>query len=599
MATPQIDPLVVATRWIESLSEAAAKADVTSFVDHFLPTGWMRDLLCFSWDFRSLAGHEKLAAYLSERVGDQDQTRLARAGLHNIRVQTTSTLGPPTFFPIPSNPDARGIQGTFEFSLTSPAAVGRGFLRLVPDPNGQWKAFAIFMNLEDLKGHEEPRGRPLGLYPNHATWEEVYAQKVVEVEQDPTVVIVGGGQTGLMCAARLGRLGIRALVVEKSGRVGDVWRKRYPNLTLHTSAHHCSVLYQPWPKTFPKYVPKEKVADFIEAYAIGQEVVIWTLSTVLPIPTYDAATGRWSITIDRQGEKVSLKPKHVIMATGTGKPYTPAFKDVDKFKGVLYHSDQHRGAAPYRGKRVVVVGSCNAGHDLCIDFFAKGAESVTMVQRSPTCVMAASTADRIIFDVIFNEKFAIEDADFSNHSMPHALALKLAAAGGTQRVKALDKGMLDGLAKAGFKLTWELTPGGGEVGLQGFFFERTASGTMLDQGCAQLIIDGKVKVKNGEIARFEEDGVVFNDGTKTLADVVVLGTGYLPVINNIVEIFGPSITDKIGSKIWGLDEEGELNRCFRPSGQQGLWVAMGSFQHGRFFSKHLALQILAEELQLK
>lgn len=91
--------------------------------------------------------------------------------------------------------------------------------------------------------------------------------------------------------------------------------------------------------------------------------------------------------------------------------------------------------------------------------------------------MSASTSDKIIFDVTFNEKFAVEDSDFMNHSMPHALALRLSAAGGTQRIKAFDKELLDGLANAGFKLTWELTPGGGEVGLLGFFFERTASGT--------------------------------------------------------------------------------------------------------------------------
>jgi hypothetical protein len=44
-------------------------------------------------------------------------------------------------------------------------------------------------------------------------------------------------------------------------------------------------------------------------------------------------------------------------------------------------------------------------------------------------------------------------------------------------VKMLDKELHDGLRKVGFNLTWELSPGSGEVGLAGFLFSRLASGT--------------------------------------------------------------------------------------------------------------------------
>lgn len=52
-------------------------------------------------------------------------------------------------------------------------------------------------------------------------------------------------------------------------------------------------------------------------------------------------------------------------------------------------------------------------------------------------------------------------------------------------------------------------------------------------------------------------------------------------------MFGPEITDKIGTRIWGLDEEGELYNCYRPTGQKGLWFAQGGFSHVRFFTKHI------------
>ena len=100
-----------------------------------------------------------------------------------------------------------------------------------------------------------------------------------------------------------------------------------------------------------------------------------------------------------------------------------------------------------------------------------------MVQRSPTCVISANTCDKVIFETTFNEKYAIDDADFLSNSMPPGLSLKMAAAGGAARLKAMDKELFDGLTKAGYKLTWQLTPGGEEVGFPGYSIVRTTAGT--------------------------------------------------------------------------------------------------------------------------
>jgi hypothetical protein len=94
-----------------------------------------------------------------------------------------------------------------------------------------------------------------------------------------------------------------------------------------------------------------------------------------------------------------------------------------------------------------------------------------MIQRSATCVISSAAADKALFSAASSERQTIEDIDFVNHLMPHALSLELAAGGGTKRLKEMDQKLHDDLTKAGFKLTWELTPGDGEVGLIGFFFD--------------------------------------------------------------------------------------------------------------------------------
>src|SRR6267154_6143357 len=100
-----------------------------------------------------------------------------------------------------------------------------------------------------------------------------------------------------------------------------------------------------------------------------------------------------------------------------------------------------------------------------------------MAQRSATCVVASSTAEKTHFKVPFSENTPIEELDFRTYSMPPAFLLQLMKSGGTQHAKMLDKEFHDGLRKAGFNLTWELSPGSGEIGLLGFLLERAASGT--------------------------------------------------------------------------------------------------------------------------
>ncbi|KAJ7073377.1 FAD/NAD(P)-binding domain-containing protein [Mycena belliarum] len=585
------ETLAIAVQWLASLG---ASTDAAAFTRHFAPTGWLRDLLCFSWDFRTMAGRAQILEFLADASAG-GASRFARAGLHDFNIDVTSQLGPPAVIAPPGNPNGLGISAVFTFSVAAPPAKGRGLVRLVPDPEGGWQAFTLFTDLQHLNGHAEPSGRPVGYLDT--TWEDVQATKVAAIERDPTVLIVGAGQTGLMCAARFGRMGIRALVLEKTARVGDVWRNRYPNLSLHTKAHHSSLLYQAWPETYPEFLPRDKIADFLEAYAVGQEIHVWLSSAMIPGPTYDNFTGRWSVEIDRAGKRVTLAPKHIVVATGIGKQRVPTWPGIDSFRGPVYHSDDHKGAAPFEGKKVIVVGGCNAGADMCKDFVHKGAAEVTMVQRSATCVISAGTADELMFRPAAH--LPPEEGDFMFNATPPALLLKLAVGGGTQRLKALDTDLHDNLAKAGFKLTWQLNPGEEEVGFLGLFFERTASGSMIDMGFSQLVIEGKVKVKPVDIERIEPDGMVFEDGSKISADVIVLATGNEPIIAGVASNFGEGITERIGSKIWGLDSKGELTNCYRPTGVAGLWFVPGAFQHGRYLSRHLAIQILAEELGLK
>ncbi|KAG2363538.1 hypothetical protein BDR07DRAFT_1403867, partial [Suillus spraguei] len=508
---------------------------------HVISAEWLRSL------------EKKIHGFLSEVV--DGKPRLEHSGLRDFKLDN-HTVNAPSPFKVPYLQVIKGVQGAFTFTITKPAALGRGFFRLTQDGNGNWKALTLFTNMQNLIGHEESLEDQYGLYEDRKiTWEEDVNARFRAIEADPTVMIVGGGQASLMSAARLGRLGIRVLIIEKNARVGDSWRKRYPNLTLHTAAHQSSMLY-------------------------NHELCIWLSSSIASTPAYDSSSARWTVEIQHGDQKVFLKPKHLILATGIGNPYIPTWNGMDKFQGALYHAEFHKDAEQFRGKRVVVVGAGNASGDMCQDFVAHGATEVTMVQRNATCVISLTVAKEISKSP-FPDGTPIEELDFRRNSMPLPLILQLKISGGTQRTKLLDKELHDGLRNVGFNLTWEVSPGGGEVGLEGFVF-------MIDVGCGKLIAEGRIKIKQGQdISHFDRDGITFKDGSKLSADVIVLATGYESIMKTTRALLGNEITDQLPPEVWGLDSEGELNQTYRPSGHPGLWFATGGFAFSRFFSKHL------------
>jgi cation diffusion facilitator CzcD-associated flavoprotein CzcO len=72
---------------------------------------------------------------------------------------------------------------------------------------------------------------------------------------------------------------------------------------------------------------------------------------------YDSFSARWTVEVQHGDHKVTLNPKHLVLATGSGKPRIPPWDGMDDFQGTLYHSDFQRDAEKFRGKRVVVVGA--------------------------------------------------------------------------------------------------------------------------------------------------------------------------------------------------------------------------------------------------
>ncbi|CAL1707713.1 unnamed protein product [Somion occarium] len=544
----------IAQKWLSDFSNAVTSGDVEAVAQTFLPQGWLRDVLTFTWDIRALEGREKIKSYLSNT--------LVPAQISNIKLDNTPHFLPT--FSVFSPKDGPGIEAAFTFE--TPIAQGRGYFRLLKDTDAKWKSWATCLILDELKGHEEA-GFESGIYEGHtAAWGDILADRRAKIEKDPYVLIVGAGQTGLILAARFKQMGIPALVIDRNARVGDNWRKRYPTLALHTPKIHHSMLYQPYPSNWPLYTPRDKIADWLETYALNQDLVVWTNSQIQGRPKYNEDTGKWEIVIDHDNTVRTIYPSHVVVATGT------------------------LGAKPFVGKKVVVVGAGNTSIDICQDLCTHKAASITMIQRSSSVVVSSPNVTKHIFED-WAPGVPVEVGDFKFGTVPFGLRKKV----------------MQGLQAEMWKEEEELHAKLGEKGVslwmgpegEGQFIMVYGRGGGLDVGGADLIASGDIKVKQGvEPVAFKEKTLVFSDGSELEADVVIMATGYRKMREVNTDLFGEDVINRT-SQVAGYDEEGELRGAYRPSGHPGLWFAVADFWTTRMYSKHLAIQLKAIELGLR
>jgi putative flavoprotein involved in K+ transport len=571
-----------AARWLRDLDDAlhAGRADAAAAL--FQEDGCWRDLTAFTWTLKTMDGRASIAAML-------------HATLARVR---------PTGWTLDG--EATESNGTVEAWLRFETAVGRGraVLRL-----RDGRAWTLMTMLAELKGHEEPAGdrRPLGVehgaygrgLPTWLEAREAWRAALGRTVQ-PEVLVVGGGQGGLGLAARLRRLGVSALVVDRHARPGDAWRSRYRSLVLHDPVWYDHMPYLPFPDHWPVFTPKDKMGDWLEAYARIMELDVWSATTCVSARRDEAADG-WVVEVERDGEPLVLRPRQLVLATGlSGLPQVPSFPGAETFEGTQVHSSAYAGGAPWAGKRCVVVGSNNSAHDICADLWEHGAD-VTMIQRSSTTVVRSETLMAFTWSTLWSEDalergVTTEVADILAASVPHRLVPERSAPI-YDRIRAHDADFYAGLERAGFMLDF----GEDNSGISAKYARR-GSGYYIDVGASTLIADGRIKLRSRVgVARVTATGLVLTDGSEVPADLIVYATGYGSMNGWAARLISQEVADKVG-KCWGLGSdtakdpgpwEGELRNMWKPTRQEGLWFMGGNLAQARFFSSILALQLKA------
>jgi putative flavoprotein involved in K+ transport len=572
-----------AERWLLRFEQALTRGDRGRLEALFHRDSHWRDVLALSWDIKTLSGYDGFAAVLA---ADADRSRP-----HHFMLSRERT--PPR---VVMRSGVQAIEAIFRFET----ALGRGsgVLRLTPaDSSVESKAWTVLTALDELKGYEERSGRVRTSGKAHSrdfrgpNWLDLRKQAARYEDRDPAVVVVGGGQAGLSIAARLGQLGVDTLIVDRERRIGDNWRNRYHALTLHNQVQVNHLPYMPFPPSWPTYIPKDKLAGWFETYVESLELNYWT-ETEFEGGSYDERQGRWTVSLRRaDGTRRQMQPRHVVLATGVnGIPSLPDIPSLANFSGKIMHSSRYEDGEAWAGKRALVIGTGNSGHDIAQDLHSGGAK-VTLLQRSPTLIVNIEPSAQLPY-ALYDEGPSLEDCDLITTSIPTVLSKK-SHVRFTQQAKAMDKPLLDQLERVGFKLD----DGEGGTGWQ-FKYLTRGGGYYFNVGCSNLIAEGAIALRQfADIESFVAEGARMRDGTVLPADLVVLATGYKGQEHLVGKLFGEATAKRVGP-IWGFGDGQELRNMFTRTPQPGLWFIAGSLAQCRINSKFLALQIKASEVGL-
>ncbi|MCA1190272.1 MULTISPECIES: NAD(P)/FAD-dependent oxidoreductase [unclassified Saccharopolyspora] len=566
--------------WLAEFEAALAAGDADRAAGLFATTSFWRDLVAFTWNLKT--------------VEDRDGV----ADLVRATAETTDARG----FHLTAEPtEADGVVEAW-LGFETAAGRGKGHLRLVDE--GAW---TLLTTLHELTGHEEPSGhrRPKGaehgVDPDRTTWQEARDAEAAELgrTRQPYVVVVGGGQGGIALGARLRQLGVPHVVLDAHARPGDQWRGRYKSLCLHDPVWYDHLPYLDFPRNWPVFAPKDKIADWLEMYTKVMEINYWSSSTCRSA-SYDERTGEWTVLVDRDGERIELRPRQLVLATGvSGKPNVPEFPGQDRFRGEQHHSSRHPGPDAYRGKRAVVIGSNNSAFDICGALWEVGAD-VTMVQRSSTHISKSDSLMELSLAPLYSEEaveagITTQQADLVFASQPYRIMDRFQRPA-CDAMRERDADFYARLEAAGFRHDF----GDDDSGLFMKYLRR-GSGYYIDVGAAELVADGRVALAHGQVAELTEDAVLLADGTELPADLVVYATGYGSMNGWAADLISQEVADKVG-KVWGLGSdttkdpgpwEGEQRNMWKPTQQEALWFHGGNLHQSRHYSLYLALQLKA------
>ncbi|UYM03393.1 flavin-containing monooxygenase [Solicola gregarius] len=287
------------------------------------------------------------------------------------------------------------------------------------------------------------------------------------------IVIVGGGQSGLVAARHVRDRGLQPLVLEAGVRAVGSWPDYYDSLSVFSPAQYSALDGAAFPGDPDHYPHRDEVVAYLERFAASLDVEIRTRTRVERVES----DGREFVVHTADGE--ALPASGIVAASGSfSNPFQPPIPGRERFTGEVLHVAGYREPTKYAGQRIVVVGGGNSAIQVAHELTEHA--DVTLATLEPV-------------------RFLPQVHD--GHDVHY-----------WTDVTGFDRLPPEWLARI---------VSGPLVSDDGVYGAAYASGALQ---------------RRQMFGRFDDDGVVWPDGTHEPVDTVILATGYLPSLGYLRDL---------------------------------------------------------------
>lgn len=320
-------------------------------------------------------------------------------------------------------------------------------------------------------------------------------------------------------------------ILEGRKNIGGTWDLfRYPGIRSDSDMYTFGFAFKPWVN--PKVIaPREDIMHYLQETVAeeGIEKHIRFEHRLLNA-SWSSEAAKWSLTVQTpdSATPVIFTCSFISLCMGYydyESGYTPNFAGKEDFVGTIIHPQKWDESLDYTNKKIVVIGSGATAVTLIPNLTEKAAH-VTMLQRSPTYVVAQPDVDKLAIRInkLFPEKMAHRINRFRKilfQRFSYAFSRKFPEL----MKKVLRKKLVEEMGKE-FDIDKHFTPSYNP------WDERLC---LVPNGdFFQAIKSKKASVVTDHIERFTENGIKLVSGEILEADIIVTATGLnAQLFNNI------------------------------------------------------------------
>ncbi|HUL66719.1 MAG TPA: NAD(P)/FAD-dependent oxidoreductase [Burkholderiaceae bacterium] len=336
------------------------------------------------------------------------------------------------------------------------------------------------------------------------------------------LLIVGAGLSGIGAGCHmLERCPDRTFaILEGRDRSGGTWDLfRYPGIRSDSDMYTLGYAFRPW---------KEK-----QAIAHGGAILQYLRETAVTHgvdrriryehkvahASWSSRDARWVLEVVHGSERWQMSCNFLFLCCGYYRydaAYTPAFEGIERFGGRVVHPQFWTDDIDWKGKRIVVIGSGATAMTL-VPALASDAAHVTMVQRSPTWVVARPSEDPVArrLGAVLPRRWVHAIVRWKQ-VMLGIVFFRMCRRNPERAKKLLLAGTHAGL--------------GPQIDLASHFLPRYNPWEqrlclLPDGDLFREIRAGRISIATAEIDRFTETGLALRTGEHIAADLIVTATG--------------------------------------------------------------------------